>query len=123
MTPEARRWVDQLIPFPEKDLKMLFPRATPGALDLLKGMLQVDPTKRISVVDALAHPYFAELHDPAKELTCEKFDISFEYERRISSPFGVRHMMYEELKNFRKRCRERRARIKKLQNCKTGPTE
>jgi len=123
MNPEARHWVERMIPFPEKDLRIIFPQATADALDLLNGMLQVDPNKRISVEDALAHPYLSELHDPSKEITCEKFDISFEYERRINSSFGVRHMMYEELKNFRRNCRVRRAKIKKMQKARTGPVE
>ena len=40
----------------------LLPRATPDALDLLDRMLAFDPVRRISVEDALAHPYLRALH-------------------------------------------------------------
>lgn len=37
------------------------------ALQLLDSMLQFDPSKRIGVEAALAHPYLAALHDVATE--------------------------------------------------------
>eukprot|EP00495_Collosphaeridae_sp_1-RS-2012_P002779 TRINITY_DN2351_c0_g1_i1.p2 TRINITY_DN2351_c0_g1~~TRINITY_DN2351_c0_g1_i1.p2 ORF type:complete len:72 (+),score=7.22 TRINITY_DN2351_c0_g1_i1:189-404(+) len=63
-------------------LRKIFSKATPDALSLLKGMLQLNPEKRISVNDALEQPYFSLLHKPAREFTCEKFDISFEFEAK-----------------------------------------
>jgi len=117
-TPEAKQWVRHIIPHRGITIQKIFAKAAPEAQDLLARMLQVDPTKRISVIDALAHPYFTEQHNPAKEVTCEKFDISFEFEAKINSKFGVRHMMYEELRNFRKNYREKRAR-KKREKAKT----
>jgi serine/threonine protein kinase len=38
------------------------------ALDLLKKMLTFDPFKRISIEDALAHPYLKDLHYPPDEV-------------------------------------------------------
>jgi len=114
-TPEAKSWVKRMTPTKGRNLKNIFRSATPEAVDLISKMLELDPGKRISVEEALEHPYLKELHDPAKEVTCEHFDISFEYEAAINSKFGVRHMMYEELKNFNKNRRERNARRKKIQ--------
>ena len=45
----------------------MFPDASALAIDLLERMLQFHPAKRITVEDALAHPYLAQLHDPAAE--------------------------------------------------------
>ena len=45
----------------------MFPDASAQAIDLLERMLQFNPTKRITVEDALAHPYLAQLHNPAVE--------------------------------------------------------
>jgi serine/threonine protein kinase len=42
-------------------------------------MLTFDPNKRITVVEALAHPYFAALHNEEQEIACDTpFDFSFE---------------------------------------------
>jgi serine/threonine protein kinase len=51
------------------DLSQLFPGASPLAVDLLGRMLQFDPRRRISVEEALAHPWLAQLHDEAAEPT------------------------------------------------------
>jgi len=117
-TPEARQWVAHMKPYKGRSLQKIFSEATPDALDLLTRMLQLDPNERIAVDEALAHPFFSELHNPAKEVTCEKFDISFEFEKKINTKFGVRHMMYEELRNFKKNYRAKRAR-KKRQKAQT----
>jgi len=45
----------------------VFPGANPQALDLLDKMLQFDPRRRITVEEALAHPYLEQLHDLAHE--------------------------------------------------------
>jgi len=103
-TPEAKVWVERMQPSRGRNLKKIFHNASPDALDLLIKMLELDPNKRISVVNALSHPYLKELHDPSKEVTCKKFNTAFEanFEAAINSPFGIRHIMYEELKNFKK---------------------
>lgn len=44
-------------------------------------MLTFDPQKRITVDEALAHPYMSQLHFPDDEPTCEPvsaFDFDFE---------------------------------------------
>jgi len=112
-TPEAKQWIELMTPREGYSLQKIFHQATPNALDLLTDMLQLNPERRISVNDALAHSYFSQLHNPATEVTCEKFDISFEFEAKINTKFGVRHMMYEELRNFKKNYRARRARRRK----------
>lgn len=40
-----------------KDFTQIFKGADHLAVDLLKKMLVFDPSERISIVDALAHPY------------------------------------------------------------------
>lgn len=54
----------------------LYPKAAEDALDLLDKMLRFNPSKRISVEDALTHPYLATLHHPDDEPLCERiFDF------------------------------------------------
>ena len=43
-----------------------FPDANPLAVDLLSQMLKFNPAERISVVQALAHPYLAQLQNPVR---------------------------------------------------------
>lgn len=76
----ARKYIRQLgykarIPF-----EKLFPGANPLALNLLERMLAFDPSKRCGVEEALEHPYFATLHDPEDEPTCDAiFNFDFEH--------------------------------------------
>ena len=65
---------------PTKTIADLLPdTAHPDAIDLLQQMLRFDPRKRISVVEAMRHPYLAELHDREDETPCiAPFDAFFE---------------------------------------------
>jgi len=50
----------------------LYPSADDEAMDLLKKLLTFNPDKRITVEQALEHPYIAQFHNPAEEIVCEK---------------------------------------------------
>lgn len=64
-----------------KDFKKLFSFADAQAVDLLKKLLMFDPEKRISVTEALAHPYLADLHLEEDEPSTESVDyLDFEFE-------------------------------------------
>ncbi|KAJ3415475.1 Mitogen-activated protein kinase [Chytridiales sp. JEL 0842] len=57
----------------------LFPKATPQALDLLEKLLTFDPAARITVEEALKHPYLEAYHDEEDEPVHDKpFDFAFE---------------------------------------------
>ena len=45
------------------DFNVLFKGASSEAIDLIRKMLTFDPDVRITVEQALAHPFFAKLHD------------------------------------------------------------
>lgn len=64
---KARAWIQSLPARPKAPLSTLFPAAAPSALSLLERMLVFDPRGRISVDEALAHPWLASLHDAALE--------------------------------------------------------
>jgi cyclin-dependent kinase 7 len=65
-TPTEEQWpnakhLPNFTPFAAKKptpWKAMFPAATPDCLDLLKGLLQFDPNKRLSASEALEHAYF-----------------------------------------------------------------
>ena len=65
---------------PKKNLKSKFPGSTEDALDLLDRMLKFNPHKRITVNQALEHPFFTEVKDPNKEVEAD-FNLEFEFEK------------------------------------------
>ena len=50
-----------------KDLAEICPKANPLALDLMKRCLSFSPKRRITVEEALQHPYLEPYHDPQDE--------------------------------------------------------
>lgn len=62
--PKARKYINSLPYSPGIPFGALYPHATPLAVDLLQKMLVFDPSKRISVTEALQHPYMSALYDP-----------------------------------------------------------
>jgi mitogen-activated protein kinase 7 len=54
---------------PKIPFQNLYPRASPLAIDLLTKLLAFDPSKRITVEEALAHPYLSAYHDEEDEVS------------------------------------------------------
>uniref|UniRef100_A0A3B4XCX0 mitogen-activated protein kinase n=1 Tax=Seriola lalandi dorsalis TaxID=1841481 RepID=A0A3B4XCX0_SERLL len=48
------------------------------AVDLMEGMLLLDPETRLTAKQGLSHPFLAEYHDPECEPDSETYDDSFE---------------------------------------------
>jgi serine/threonine protein kinase len=63
--------------------------ATLQAIDLVSRMLTFDPGSRITVDQALAHPYLAALHDPSDEPTCST-PFTFEHEGELTGELAGR---------------------------------
>ncbi|ORZ41269.1 kinase-like domain-containing protein [Catenaria anguillulae PL171] len=75
----AQVYIRSLPRMPRVPFTTMFPKATPLALDLLDKLLQFDPAQRITVEQALAHPYLATYHDPDEEPShAQMFDFAFE---------------------------------------------
>ena len=79
--------------------KELFPNSNEKALDLLDKMLRFCPTNRISVRDALAHPYFEELHEEADEPEAN-FRLDFSFEKYCSNIENIKFMIYQQIMHF-----------------------
>lgn len=95
----AQQYVRSLPYTPKIQFSTLFPQANPEALDLLEKMLAFDPADRITVQEALEHPYLRIWHDPADEPECPKeFDFSFE---EVDDSDALRQMILDEVISFR----------------------
>uniref|UniRef100_A0A9J7XG54 mitogen-activated protein kinase n=1 Tax=Cyprinus carpio carpio TaxID=630221 RepID=A0A9J7XG54_CYPCA len=68
------------------------------AVDLLEKMLVLDTDKRITASQALAHPYFAQYHDPDDEPEAEPYDQSFESRELDIEEW--KQLTYEEVISF-----------------------
>lgn len=83
---KAYQYILSLPKRPAIPLAQKFRNASPLALDLLSKMLVFNPEKRISVEEALTHPYLKTLHKPELEIDCkEVFDFDFE-RIRVTKP-------------------------------------
>ncbi|KAI9108288.1 hypothetical protein K1719_020771 [Acacia pycnantha] len=96
---DARRYIRQLPQYPRQPLARVFPHVHPLAIDLIDRMLTIDPTRRITVEEALAHPYLAKLHDAADEPVCPD-PFNFDFEQNPLDEEQIKNMIYEEALAF-----------------------
>ncbi|ODV87657.1 hypothetical protein CANARDRAFT_25903 [[Candida] arabinofermentans NRRL YB-2248] len=73
----AKEYIRSQRSFREIPLKKIFPKANPLALDILKKMLKFDPEKRITVDEALEHPYFETYRSPEDETVAAAISKDF----------------------------------------------
>ncbi|KAK9720815.1 mitogen activated protein kinase [Basidiobolus ranarum] len=95
----ARMYIRSLPKMTRIPFTQLYPNATPMALDLLGKFLEFDPKKRITVEEALAHPYLKAYHNPDNEpVHDQEFDFSFETVEDMSS---IRELIVVEVDSFK----------------------
>lgn len=95
----ARKYVKQLPRYPRQNFALRFPNMSPGARDLLDRMLVFDPSKRITVDEALHHPYLAPLHDINDEPVCAS-PFSFDFERPSFTEENIKELIWRESLRF-----------------------
>lgn len=71
-SPLAQTMLESLPPTKAKKIRDMFPTASDEAIDLMKNLLHFNPTKRLTVEQALQHPYVAQFHNPDEEPVCKK---------------------------------------------------
>jgi serine/threonine protein kinase len=91
----ARRYVRQLPQFPKQQFSARFPNMSAGAVDLLEKMLIFDPNRRITVDEALCHPYLAPLHDINEEPVCPR-PFSFDFEQPSFTEENIKELIWRE---------------------------
>lgn len=95
--PRAKRFVSSL-PFSRgKEFACLFPNADPLAIDLLQRMLVLDPSKRITVTEALSHPYLSGLYnasyDPPAEYPLD-LDVDEDMDEEMTREMILREVLH-----------------------------
>ena len=95
---DAKRFLDSLPAMSRKDFKTVFQGADTLAIDLLEHMLDMDPDKRFTVEQALAHDYLKKYSDPTDEPISGPYDQSFEDHNLSTEEW--KKLVYEETINF-----------------------
>jgi len=81
-----------------KNFDELFKGANVQAIDLLKKMLTYDPADRITIAEALGHPYLKQLHFPDDEPETEPVSaFDFDFEKYSLSKEDFKDLMFEEI--------------------------
>lgn len=95
----ARKYVKQLPRFPKLPFSHKFPDISPVAIDLAERMLVFDPSKRITVEEALNHPFLMSLHEINEEPICSSPFI-FDFEQASLSEEDIKELIWKESLNF-----------------------
>ncbi|ESW30520.1 hypothetical protein PHAVU_002G159500 [Phaseolus vulgaris] len=91
----AKRYIRQLPPRRKQNFSARFPNMSPEALDLLEKMLIFDPNKRITVDEALCHPYLSSLHDINDE-PVGPGQFNFDFEQPTCTEEHIKELIWKE---------------------------
>ena len=66
-SPHCTKIFATIPPTKKVPLETIFPTAPEEAIDMMKKLLKFNPSDRLTVEEALKHPYVLEFHNPDKE--------------------------------------------------------
>lgn len=95
----ARKYIKQLPRVPKQSFAEKYPNVSPDAIDLAEKMLVFDPSKRITVDEALNHPYLASLHEINEEPTCPS-PFVFDFEQMSLNEEDIKELIWRESLKF-----------------------
>ncbi|CAE6514743.1 extracellular signal-regulated kinase 1/2 [Rhizoctonia solani] len=102
-TRRSRDYI-RALPFRKRrPFAQLFPNASELAVDFLTKSLTFDPKKRITVEDALCHPYLEAYHDPDDEPVAPPLDpdfFEFDLHKDDISREQLKQLLYDEIMTF-----------------------
>jgi|UniRef100_A0A7S0MQ20 mitogen-activated protein kinase 15 len=107
-SPFAANMLESLPPSKPRFLSDMFPTASADALDLLRGCLKFNPSKRITAEQALCHPYVAQFHNDSEELIYPTPPIKIALDDNTKFSVGeYRDRLYKEIVRKKKEIRRR----------------
>ncbi|KAE8673900.1 Mitogen-activated protein kinase 6 [Hibiscus syriacus] len=99
LSENAKKYLRTLPVYPRQSFAEKFPNVHPLAINLVEKMLTFDRRVRITVEDALAHPYLSKLHNRWDEPVCMN-PFSFEFERNALTEEQIKESIYQEALAF-----------------------
>jgi len=99
----ARNFLRSLGDVPAKNWKDVLPNASEEAIDLISRLLCFNPAKRLTIDEALRHPFLASYfnEDFVSNDCVAKTSLDVSYEKRIKDKEDTREEMFEEMLKFR----------------------
>lgn len=83
-------------------MSKVYPGAGDEAIDLLNKILVFNPYFRLSVDEALNHPFFKKVRKPEKEIRAER-EIQIEFEKEHLDKKKLRSLFIEEINYFKQK--------------------
>ncbi|KNZ63717.1 CMGC/MAPK protein kinase [Puccinia sorghi] len=87
-----------------RPFEALYPNASKLAIDFLTKTLTFDPKKRLTVEEALQHPYLEAYHDPEDEPTAPPLDddfFAFDRQKDDISKDHLKQLLFDEICSFK----------------------
>jgi len=101
--PKAQQYVAGLPARPPVSWEKIYPGKEPMLLDMLNKLLAFNPVSRLTVEQALAHPYLEAYYDPSDEPVAET-PFKFEVEIDDLPTKTLKEMVFQEVINFKRTC-------------------
>jgi mitogen-activated protein kinase 1/3 len=99
--PRGRKYIKSLPYTRGIPLSSMYPQADPLAIDLLQKMLVFNPSKRISIIEALEHPYMSALYDPSANPPAQ-VPIDLDIDENLGVDM-IREMLWQEMLQYHQR--------------------
>lgn len=98
---KALKFIKDLDASPHVPYSKMYPKGNPDGLKLLECMLQFNPSRRITIDKALAHPYLASVANPEDERVCPTPFKFAEEDTKDLTCEGIRQAILREITKYR----------------------